>query len=114
MRPGLYAVTFTHSAFKTLRLENVQVSWSRTIVVGVECAEGSPTETMTVARAGGSVDARSATRQMVLEHDVITAIPNRRNYNSLLVVVPGVTTDRDDVVIDPLAATFPIHGGRGG
>ncbi|MGH6690363.1 MAG: carboxypeptidase regulatory-like domain-containing protein, partial [Gammaproteobacteria bacterium] len=110
--PGLYVVVFTHAGFKTLRLEDVEVSGSRTVVAGAELAAGSQTETMTVAYAGGSVDARSASRQMVLQHDVITAIPNRRNYNSLLVLVPGVTTDRDDMVIDPLPATFPIHGGR--
>ncbi len=110
--PGHYVVTVVRSGFKTLRLEDVEVSGARTTIVGADLTPGSQDETTTLLYAASGVDVRSTTRQMVIQHDVITAIPNRRNYNSLLVVVPGVTTDRDDVVIDPLPTTFPIHGGR--
>jgi hypothetical protein len=111
LRPGTYVVSFTRSGFKTLQVESVGLSGSRTVVVDAGLVAGSQ-ETVTVVHDGPVVDVRSATRQMTIDDSIITAVPNTRNYNSLLVVVPGVTTDRDDVVIDPLMTTFPIHGGR--
>jgi hypothetical protein len=54
LHPGLYAVTFTHPAFKTLRLEDVEVSGSRTVVVGAEFA-GTSVITPRLLRIGADV-----------------------------------------------------------
>src|SRR5262245_41881318 len=79
--PGRYAVSVTHAAFKTLRLDDVEVSGTRTTIVGAELTAGSPNEVTTFTYAGSGADVRNVSRQMAVQHDVITALPNRRNYN---------------------------------
>jgi hypothetical protein len=110
--PGSYVVTIIRSSFKTLEIQGVELSSSRTAVVRAELMAGAPQETVTSVHDATVVEVRTATRRMSITNDVIRALPTRRNYKSLLVLMPGVTTDRDDMVIDPLPATFPIHGGR--
>jgi len=110
LRPGIYAIQVSVAGYNKYRLDYLELFGSRTFVLNVGLTQGLA-ETFVIPWEAG-VDVHSATRQIVIDDSVIRAIPNRRNYNSLLVVVPGVTTDRDDMVVDPLATTFPIHGGR--
>ena len=55
---------------------------------------------------------QSARRQTVLNNDVLKAIPTVRSYNALVVVVPGVVTNTNDVATGTATTQFPIHGGR--
>ena len=43
---------------------------------------------------------------------MLKAIPTVRSYNALVVVVPGVVTNTNDVVTGTTTTQFPIHGGR--
>jgi len=38
------------------------------------------------------VDVQSAKRQMTIDNEVIRSIPNTRNYNSMVALVPGSST----------------------
>src|SRR6266550_4558242 len=54
----------------------------------------------TVSDSGGQYpieDVQSAKRQTVIGNDVLKAIPTVRSYNALVVVVPGVVTNTNDV-----------------
>ena len=58
------------------------------------------------------MDVQSARRQTVVSNDVLKAIPTVRSYNALVVVVPGVVTNTNDVATGTATTQFPIHGGR--
>jgi hypothetical protein len=55
---------------------------------------------------------QSAKRETTLSNDVIRSLPTVRNYNAMVVLVPGVITNTNDVATGPLINQFPIHGGR--
>ena len=69
-------------------------------------------ETVTVTGESPIVDVQSARRQTVINNDVLKAIPTVRSYNALVVVVPGVVTNTNDVATGTATTQFPIHGGR--
>ena len=73
---------------------------------------GALEETVTVTGESPIVDVQSARRQQVLSNDVLKAIPTVRSYNALVVVVPGVVTNTNDVATGTATTQFPIHGGR--
>ena len=58
------------------------------------------------------IDVQSARRQSTIDNEVIRAIPNTRNYNSMVVLVPGVITNVNDIGTGIVTTQFPIHGGR--
>ena len=111
LRPGTYLVTFTLPGFATVKREGLELSGSLTATVNAEMSVGGVAETVTVSGETPIVDIQSARRQEVLAGDVVKAIPTTRNYNALVVLVPGVTTDRNDVVTGPIISLFSIHGG---
>ena len=55
---------------------------------------------------------QSAKRETTLSSEVIRSLPTVRNYNAMVVLVPGVVTNTNDVATGPLINQFPIHGGR--
>ena len=112
LRPGTYAVTFTLPGFTTFRRENVELTGSFVATINAELRVGALEETVVVTGASPIVDVQSARRQTTLNNDVIRSIPTVRNYNSMVVLVPGVITNANDVATGPLINQFPIHGGR--
>jgi hypothetical protein len=113
LRPGTYTVTFTLPGFVTVRSEGLLVSGTAVTTVNGELRVGGVQETITVTGETPVVDVQSTRRQLVLDNDTIRSIPSVRSYSSLLITVPGVQTDRNNVSTGPLIAIFPIHGGRG-
>jgi hypothetical protein len=109
--PGAVTVTFRLVGYRDVVVRTV-VAAGRPAIVDANMVVAPVTETITISDPPPPVDTRTVTRSTELYEDTILAIPNRRNYNSLLVLVPGVTTERNDVVVDPLATAFPFHGGR--
>ena len=49
---------------------------------------------------------------MTLNSDIIKSIPDRSQLYAMIVVVPGVVTNLNDVVTGTATTQFPIHGGR--
>src|SRR4030095_14105659 len=80
--------------------------------INADLKVGTLEETVVVTGASPIVDVQSARRQTTLNNDVIRSIPTVRNYNSMVVLVPGVITNANDVATGPLINQFPIHGGR--
>ena len=112
LRPGTYSVTFTLPGFVTVKRDGLIVGGVAVITADAEMRVGGVQETVTVTGETPIVDTQSTRRQLVLDNDTIRSIPSVRSYSSLLVTVPGVQTDRNNVPTGPLIAIFPIHGGR--
>jgi hypothetical protein len=112
LRPGVYKVTFTLPGFSTFERAGVELTGSFTATINAEMRVGALEETVTVTGESPIVDVQSARRQTVLSNDVLKAIPTVRSYNALVVVVPGVVTNTNDVATGTATTQFPIHGGR--
>lgn len=115
LRPGSYTVTFTLAGFNTIKREGIELTGSFTAAVDVDMRVGALEETITVTGETPIVDVRSATRQQVMDHDIIDAIPANRSPFALGVLIPGVASGSQDVggsaninAADGLA----LHGGR--
>jgi len=112
LRPGLYTVNFTLPGFSAFRREGVELTGSFTATINADLKVGSLEETVTVTGESPIVDVQSARRQTVLSNDVLKAIPTVRSYNALVLLVPGVVTNTNDVATGTATTQFPIHGGR--
>lgn len=115
LRPGTYSVTFSLSGFNAVRREGIELSGSFVATVNVEMRLGALEETVTVTGASPVVDIESTTRQQVLDAEVIATVPTGRLHTSLAVLIPGVTSNQQDVGgsnIGQFAPSMTIHGSR--
>jgi len=112
LRPGTYTVTFTLQGFSTFKREGIELTGSFTATVNADLKVGTLSETITVTGETPVVDVQSAKREMTLNADVVKSIPTVRSYNAMVVLVPGVVTNLNDVVTGTATTQFPIHGGR--
>jgi len=112
LRPGTYTATFTLTGFSSFKREGIELTGSFTATINVELKIGSLAETITVTGETPIVDVQSARRQTVVGNEVLKAIPTVRSYNAIVVVVPGVVTNTNDVATGTSTTQFPIHGGR--
>ena len=112
LRPGTYTVTFSLQGFSTFKREGVELTGSFTATINADLKVGTLAETVTVTGESPIVDVQSAKRETTLNSEVIRSLPTVRNYNSMVVLVPGVVTNANDVATGPLINQFPIHGGR--
>ena len=115
LRPGSYVVTFSLAGFSTVRREGIELTGTFVASVNVEMRVGAIAETITVTGEAPVVDVQSTTTQRVMDKDVIDAIPSGRLQNSLAVLVPGVTTNQQDVGgtnIGFISPSLSIHGAR--
>ena len=120
LRPGAYTVTFTLPGFSTVRREGVELTGSFVATINVDMRVGALSETITVTAETPTVDVQSATRQRVMDTEVIESIPTGRNTFALGVLVPGVIAqnaggtlvqDVGSARIDA-ALGLAIHGSR--
>jgi hypothetical protein len=112
LRPGTYTVTFTLQGFSTYKREGIELTGSFTATINADLKVGTLSETITVTGETPVVDVQSARREMTLNNDIVRAIPTVRSYNAMVVLVPGVVTNLNDVVTGTATTQFPIHGGR--
>src|SRR5262245_46027131 len=112
LRPGTYVVTFSLQGFSTFKREGVELTGSFTATINAEMKVGALAETVTVTGESPIVDVQSAKRETTLSNDVVRSLPTVRNYNAMVLLVPGVITNTNDVATGPLINQFPIHGGR--
>jgi len=112
LRSGTYDVRFTLSGWKAYRREGVELAGSFTATVDAQLSLGELTDTITVSATLPVVDARSASRELTLPGDAVRSLPTTRSYNALLVLVPGLMTNSNDVVMMPATISFMLPGGR--
>ncbi|MGE0444363.1 MAG: carboxypeptidase regulatory-like domain-containing protein [Vicinamibacterales bacterium] len=114
LRPGAYTVTFTLAGFNTVRREGIELSGAATFVVNADMRVGALEETITVTGEAPVVDVQTVTRQQVMNKDVIDRVPSGRNYYSLAVLIPGVSSNATDVggSTGDAMAQLSVHGSR--
>ena len=91
LRPGTYTVTFALPGFNTVKREGLELSGAFTATVNADLRVGAVEETITVSGETPIVDVQSTTRQQVLDHGVIDAVPTGRLVQNLGVLLPGVS-----------------------
>ncbi len=97
LRPGLYSVTFTLPGFATVRREGVDLPTTFTATIDAELRVGSLEETITVSGQTPLVDLQSATQQVVLNKELLEAVPTGRNLWGVGATLTGVTLSAPDV-----------------
>jgi hypothetical protein len=115
LRAGAYTVTFSLSGFSTVKREGVALEGSFTATINVDLRVGSLEETITVTGESPIVDVQSVKRQMVLDNDIISAIPSSRSYNNLIQLIPNSVNQAGaptDVQVVPGMVVFGGFGGR--
>jgi hypothetical protein len=115
LRAGEYAVTFSLAGFTTVKRENVTLEGSFTATVNIDMRVGELTETITVTGESPIIDVQSVRRQMVLDNDIISAIPSSRSYNNLIQLIPNSVNQAGaptDVQVVPGMVVFGGFGGR--
>jgi hypothetical protein len=112
LRPGSYEVWFTLPGWKTHRVAGIELTGTFTATVDAELAVGELADTIVVLADVPVVDVHRANRELTLSGDLVRSLPTTREYNALLVLVPGVTTSLNDTVLGPATTSFPLHGGR--
>ncbi|MFM8535265.1 MAG: carboxypeptidase regulatory-like domain-containing protein [Acidimicrobiia bacterium] len=89
--PGTYTVSFTLTGFKTVRREGVLIQGTFSAPVSAELAVGALEETITVSGTP-TVDVSNNTAQMVIDRDILDAIPTpMRNTPARALLLPGTT-----------------------
>jgi hypothetical protein len=115
LRAGSYTVTFSLSGFSTVKREGVALEGSFTATINIDLRVGELTETITVTGESPIVDVQSIKRQMVLDNDIISAIPSSRSYNNLIQLIPNSVNQAGaptDVQVVPGMVVFGGFGGR--
>jgi hypothetical protein len=112
LRPGTYTATFRLQGWGTYRRDDIELTGSFTATVDAELTLGPLAETVTVVGGTSVLDAHSARRALSLKGELLASLPTVRNFNALLVLVPGVVTSVNDTVTGAASTSFPIHGGR--
>ena len=112
LRPGAYTVTFVREGFRSHVREGVRITGVFTASINAQLAPGVLAEAITVTGEASTVDVRSATSATTLRADVVKALPTVRSFNALIVLMPGVVTTTNDIVIGTTTMQFPLHGGR--
>lgn len=116
LRPGTYTVSFTLAGFNTVKREGIELQGTFVATVNAEMRIGAVEETVTVSGAAPVVDVQSATKQQVLDNNIIRDLPTSRQFFGLVNLIPGMVVTQRDVGGTNLtqAGNYSIHGGRTG
>ena len=97
LRAGVYAVTFTLTGFSSVKREGLELTSGMTANVSVELRVGSLTETVTVSGQSLLVDVQNTTQHTAITRQALDDLPTGRQFGNYGVLIPGVTTDTQDV-----------------
>jgi hypothetical protein len=114
LRPGTYSVTYTLAGFSTVKRENIELAGSQTVTIPIEMRLGGVAETITVTGETPVVDVQSAKRQVIMNTEMIQALPAARAAGALLNATPGLTVDTNGPALSPTMTFFSAHGGTAG
>jgi len=115
LRGGAYSVTFSLSGFQTLKREGIELSGSFAATVNADLKVGEVAETITVTGEAPIVDIQNASKQRVVDQELLTAIPTGRTPQVAAFLIPGVNLSNVDVggtnIINTTGGSLSVHGG---
>ena len=92
LSPGVYDVTFTIAGFQPVKRAGVQLVTNFTAPVNVELGVGNLNETVTVTGASPVVDVANNRTTVVVDRDMLDAIPTpTRSLQARAYLIPGTT-----------------------
>jgi hypothetical protein len=115
LRPGSYTVTFTLTGFSTVKRDDVEVSGSGVTTADAALRVGAVAETITVTAETPVVDVASTRKEVVLDHDVVQALPSSRQYFTLARIAAGTVGGGTDVggsAIADVGQSLTVHGSK--
>ena len=93
--PGTYKIVAEMPGFKTVTMDGIIVSAGATFTANFRMVPTAIEEEATTARPGPDLDRDSARYAVVLDHDLISRLPLRRDLTALLGLVPGLIFESD-------------------
>jgi hypothetical protein len=109
LKPGIYTLTFTLQGFATVKREAIELSGTQTATIPIEMRVGALAESVTVTGESPVVDVQSARREVVMNNDIIQALPVARAVGALLNATPGLTVDTNGPALSPTMTFFNAH-----
>lgn len=90
LRPGTYAVAFTLPGFSVVRREGIELAGTFVATVNADLRVGGLEETITVTAETPLIDVQSASRQAVINQEMVDLLPTGRNRVNVTDLLPGV------------------------
>jgi hypothetical protein len=97
LRPGIYSVTFTLAGFNTFRQDGLELPANFTATVNADMRVGSLEESITVTGASPVVDVQNTQKSVVVNRELMDAVPTARNYSGMAALIQGVRMSNTDV-----------------
>ncbi|MGA2362760.1 MAG: carboxypeptidase regulatory-like domain-containing protein [Candidatus Aminicenantales bacterium] len=104
--PGTYTIEYTLAGFKPLLRTDIILQAEGTLTIDVTLTASAIAEQVTVVGQSPLIDVKSTARGAVMNRQVFDVLPKGRNFDSLLVTVPGVTNE-------PMLAGTSVDGASG-
>ena len=111
LRAGIYTLKFTLPGFSTVERTDINLAGSQIVTMSVDLKVGGIQETITVTGDTPVVDVQSVRKEVVLDQEVIQAIPATRSVGGLLNITPGLTVDNNGIALSPTMTFFSANGG---
>src|SRR5262245_45315465 len=86
--PGTYKVTFTLAGFATVVREGLELSGGGVMTVGADMKVGALEESVTVTGESPVVDTQTSRQQMVMDGNIVRALPASRSYGNYIAAMP--------------------------
>src|SRR5438093_750861 len=97
LRPGVYAVTFPLTGFRSVKREGIGLPTSFTATINAELSLGQLQESVTVTGESPLVDVRGSVSQSVMNRERLDTIPTGKDPFAVGQLIAGVTTQTPDV-----------------
>jgi hypothetical protein len=110
--PGTYKITFTLGGFSTVVREGLELSGGGVMTVGAEMHVGSLEESITVSGESPVVDVQTARQQMVIDGDIVRALPASRSYGNYIAAIPAIQATGFGGGAATINNFFSARGGR--
>ncbi|HKC57406.1 MAG TPA: carboxypeptidase regulatory-like domain-containing protein, partial [Vicinamibacterales bacterium] len=116
--PGTYTVTFALPGFNTVKRDGIALTGTFTASIDAELRVGAVEETITVSAETPIVDVQSATRQRVIDRELIDKLPTGRSPFAQMALIPGVTVAANNQDVGGAtqlsgAIAMQVHGSNG-
>ena len=106
LRPGTYVLMFTLPGFAPVKREKIELAGTQTITIPIEMRVGGIEESVTVSGESPVVDVQNAKREIVMNTDMIQALPVARAAGALLNATPGLFVDTNGPALSPTMTFF--------
>jgi carboxypeptidase family protein len=112
LRPGVYAVTFTLSGFRSVKRDEISLPTSFTATINAELSVGALQESVTVSGESPLVDVRGSVAQSVMSRERLDTIPTGKDPFAVGQLIAGVTASTPDVGGTQVMQqpTLQVHG----